>query len=98
MTRTRYRIFESDPGAPGFMTCTVVAWLPVFARPRLVEIVLESWRFLQRERDVSMFGYVIPSNLPRLATLRPPRGNSRPQGIATSYYERRKRSDLPQHY
>ena len=40
----------------------VIAWPPVFARPQLVEIVLDSWRFLQRERDVRMFGYVIMEN------------------------------------
>jgi len=60
MTRSRYRIFETE--YPYFMTCTVVAWLPVFARPQLVEIVLESWRFLQRERDAKIFGYVILEN------------------------------------
>jgi REP element-mobilizing transposase RayT len=60
MTRSRYRIFET--AYPYFMTSTVVAWLPVFARPQLVEIILDSWRFLQRERDVRIFGYVILEN------------------------------------
>jgi REP element-mobilizing transposase RayT len=44
------------------MTDTIVAWLPVFAYPRFVEIVLESWRFLQRERGVRIFGFVIMEN------------------------------------
>jgi REP-associated tyrosine transposase len=60
MTRTRYRIFEEE--YPYFLTCTVVAWLPVFANPRCVEVVFDSWRFLQRERGVRMFGYVILEN------------------------------------
>jgi len=60
MSRTRYRIFETE--YPYFMTCTVVAWLPVFAYPRFVEIVLDSWRFLQRERQTEIFGYVILEN------------------------------------
>ena len=60
MSRTRYCISEEE--SPYFLTCTVVAWLPVFAYPQLVEIVLESWRFLQRERGVRIFGYVILEN------------------------------------
>ncbi|MCL4206017.1 MAG: hypothetical protein KJ000_26330 [Pirellulaceae bacterium] len=38
------------------------------------------------------FGF--PSNLPHLAALRPPGGNSRPDGIRNSFYERRSRGDL----
>ncbi len=60
MTRTRYRIFEQE--YPYFLTNTVVAWLPIFAYPPLVEVVLDSWRFLQRERGVQIFGYVILDN------------------------------------
>jgi len=60
MSRTRYRIFESE--YPYFLTCTIVAWLPVFAYPRFVESILDSWRFLQRERHVDIFGYVILEN------------------------------------
>jgi len=60
MSRTRYRIF--DEGRPHFMTGTVVAWLPVFAYPDFVDIILESWRFLQRERGVRIYGYVVMEN------------------------------------
>src|SRR5438105_2683568 len=52
MTRSRYRIFEQ--GHPHFMTCTVVAWLPVFSQPAFAEIILDSWRFLQRARGVDL--------------------------------------------
>jgi hypothetical protein len=31
MSRSRYRIFESE--YPYFMTCTIVGWAPVFTRP-----------------------------------------------------------------
>ena len=41
------------------MTCTIVGWLPVFARPEAVDIILDSWRNLQREREFKLFGYVI---------------------------------------
>ena len=60
MSRSRYRIFESE--YPYFMTCTIVAWLPVFARPPLVDIIFDSWRFLQRQRGFEIFGYVIMEN------------------------------------
>jgi len=60
MTRTRYRIFESD--SPYFLTNTVVAWLPIFAYPLFVDIILDSWRFLQRDRGVRIFGFVILEN------------------------------------
>ena len=60
MSRSRYRFGES--GYPHFLTCTVVAWLPVFATPRFVEIVLDSWRFLQRKREIEILAFVILEN------------------------------------
>jgi putative transposase len=60
MTRSRYR-FEDGP-APHFLTCTVVGWLPVFTRPEAVEVVLDSWRFLQAHGRLTLFGYVILEN------------------------------------
>ena len=48
MTRARYRMFEDE--YPYFLTCTVVAWLPIFARPTFVEIIFDSWRFLSKFR------------------------------------------------
>ena len=60
MSRSRYRIF--DDAYPYFLTCTVAAWLPVFSRPEFAKIILESWRFLQNERDIDILGYVIMEN------------------------------------
>jgi putative transposase len=60
MTRTRYRIFEEE--YPYFMTATVVGWLPVLAYPPFVEIIFDSWRFLQRERGVEILAYVVLEN------------------------------------
>jgi len=60
MTRTRYRTFEKE--YPYFMTWTIVGWLPVFTRRETVEIVFDSWRYLQRERHLLLFGYVILEN------------------------------------
>lgn len=39
-----------------------------------------------------------PENLPELARLRPPGGNSRPEGIEDSYFARRRRGELPETY
>ena len=60
MTRTRYVIYEKDQ--PHFLTCTVVGWLPIFTRPETVEVVLDSWRFLQRENRLTLYGFVILEN------------------------------------
>lgn len=60
MPRSNYRFFENE--FPYFMTGTIVAWLPVFSRPELVEIVFDSWRFLQRERNIEILAYVIMEN------------------------------------
>jgi hypothetical protein len=37
----------------------------------------------------------LPANLPNLATLRPPGGNTRPQGITQCYFGRQRRGELP---
>jgi len=60
MTRTRYRF--GDDHYPYFMTNTIVAWLPVFAYPAMTAIVLDSWRFLQRERSILILAWVIMEN------------------------------------
>ncbi|HUG69249.1 MAG TPA: hypothetical protein VMM76_15970 [Pirellulaceae bacterium] len=60
MTRTRYRF--GDDHYPHFITNTVVAWLPVFSYPAFAEVVLDSWRFLQRERDIDILAFVIMVN------------------------------------
>jgi len=60
MSRSRYRIYEDTYAH--FLTCTVVGWLPIFTRREAVEIILDSWRFLQRERGLDLFGFVILEN------------------------------------
>jgi hypothetical protein len=39
-----------------------------------------------------------PDNLPHLATLRPPAGNTHPEAIVNSYYAKRQRGELPRTY
>src|SRR5258707_13626039 len=60
MSRTRYRIL--DDRYPYFMTATIVAWLPIFSRPARAQIIFDSWRYLQANRGLMLFGYVIMEN------------------------------------
>jgi len=60
MARSRYRF--GDLNYPHFMTQTVVAWLPVFSQPDLVNVVLDSWKFMQKERDIVVISWVILEN------------------------------------
>ena len=69
MAHSRYRIYETE--FPYFMTCTIVGWLPVFARPEAATIILDSWKFLQKERSLQIFGYVIMENHLHLIGWRP---------------------------
>ena len=60
MTRSRYRIFETDHAY--FLSCTIVGWLPVFTRPETVQIIFDSWRYLQENDRLQIYGYVILEN------------------------------------
>ena len=60
MSRSRYKIGEN--GYPYFLTCTVVGWLPVFTRPETVEVLFESWRFLQASKRLTLFAYIVMEN------------------------------------
>ena len=57
MTRTRYKIYNDE--APHFLTLTIVDWIPLFTNPEIVSLVLESLRFVQKERRVVLYAYVI---------------------------------------
>src|SRR5690606_11384025 len=60
MGRSRYGI--DDPQATHFLTCTIANWLPVFTRPATVNIILDSLRYLQSQRGMTIYGYVILEN------------------------------------
>lgn len=60
MGRSRYTIREER--APHFLTCTVVDWLPIFANPLAVEIVLNSLAFLHKSGRITLWAYVIMEN------------------------------------
>ncbi|MCC9603862.1 transposase [Stieleria sp. JC731] len=60
MGRDRYRFGED--GFPHFMTSTSVAWLPVFCNPSFAEVIFDSWRFLQRMRQIKIIAFVLMEN------------------------------------
>lgn len=60
MGRTRYRF--GDSAYPHFVTCSVVGWLPVFTRPACAEILFDSLKYLQRQRELVLLGYVVMEN------------------------------------
>ncbi len=60
MARDRY-VFH-DPNPPYFVTCTIVEWLPIFANPGAVDIVVDSWSWLIQRQRIILLGYVILEN------------------------------------
>ena len=60
MGRSRYQVVEAR--SPHFFTCSVLGWLPVFARPACAQIVLESWRYLRQQDGLQLYGFVIMEN------------------------------------
>jgi putative transposase len=60
MTRSRYKVY--DNAYPHFLTCTIVDWRPVFTRQDAVQILLDSLNFLQREKRIILFAYVVLEN------------------------------------
>jgi putative transposase len=60
MGRSRYKFGEAE--YPHFLTCTVVGWLPAFTRPEVVQILLDSWQFLQDQNRIALLGYVVLEN------------------------------------
>ena len=69
------------------------------SRARFLQLIGHLWENRKKKVALSLYkelmGY--PRRLPDLSTLRP-RGNTRPEGIRQSYFERRKRGELPEVY
>jgi hypothetical protein len=59
---------------------------------RIIDLAAE----YDRELYLQLMGF--PRDLPNLRQLRPPGGNSRPDGIENSHYEMRQRDELPDEY
>ncbi len=60
MARTRYKIYQKE--APHFLTCTTVNWLPLFSQPEIVDILFASLKFLQDNKRLLIFSYIIMEN------------------------------------
>jgi len=57
MGRSRYRF--GAPDAPHFLTSSIVNWRPLFSRPAMAQIILDSFAWLQRNDGMKLHGYVI---------------------------------------
>jgi putative transposase len=60
MARSRYKILNNQ--YPYYLTSTTVEWLPLFIDPDAVQIILDSLRFLQKEKRLLIYSYVIKEN------------------------------------
>lgn len=58
MSRTRYKVFVED-NSPYFITATTVNWLPLFNKPEIAQIVIDSLRFLQENKRIIIYSYVL---------------------------------------
>jgi putative transposase len=58
--RSRYRITELE--SPHFITCTIVVWLPVFTRPKYLEIITAFLAFCRQQKGLRLHAYVILDN------------------------------------
>jgi hypothetical protein len=67
----------------------------VFRRRQMIAMLGE---LETRRPDLHALWLGYPDNLPDLARLRPPGGNTRPPGIEQSHFARRKRAELPVRY
>lgn len=59
MARTRYQVLGPQPH---FITCSTVQWMPIFSKPELVTVLLDSLRFLQTQQRLTLYSYVIMEN------------------------------------
>lgn len=60
MSRSRYKIYESE--YPYFITSSFVRGYPLFADPDVARIILEGFQFLQDQRQVTLYAYVLMEN------------------------------------
>jgi len=58
--RSRYKVAELQ--SPHFLTCTIVGWLPVFSRPKYLDIITASLTFCQEQKGLGLHAYVILDN------------------------------------
>lgn len=60
MGRSRFKFHENY--YPYFITSSIVDGIPLFSDSHIANIILDSLRFIQIDRDVKLYGYVIMDN------------------------------------
>ena len=60
MARSTYKVLNTH--YPYFITSSIVDWLPIFAFPEIANIILKSLCFMQTDREVILYSYVILEN------------------------------------
>ncbi|QTA80914.1 transposase IS200-like domain-containing protein [Desulfonema limicola] len=60
MGRSRYRFIKNNQ--PHFLTCTIVNWLPLFGKPAIAGIVIDSLKFMYDNQRLKLYAYVIMEN------------------------------------
>ena len=86
-------------GADLIEVCRLNRPLLVNARRMIMEILeMLAASTSDKARRLLQHYLAFPENLPDLSNLQPPEGNERPEGIADSYFERRRRGQLPESY
>ncbi len=60
MGRSRYKICEVDK--PHFITLTILHWIPIFTRQETVQVVINSFKYLQQNDNLKIFAYIILEN------------------------------------
>jgi len=60
MGRSRYTIREESK--PHFLTCSIIHWLPLFSKPAIAKIVIDTLNFMQENKRINLFAFVIMEN------------------------------------
>jgi len=58
--RSRYRI--NNPDVAHFITCTVVAWLPIFTKAVRCDVIVESLEYCRAHKALKIYAWVILDN------------------------------------
>lgn len=56
----KYKI--RDQHGLNFLTCTICGWVDLFSRPEYRNIILASWKYCSKHKDLQVWGYVIMTN------------------------------------
>ncbi|SMO53655.1 REP-associated tyrosine transposase [Gracilimonas mengyeensis] len=60
MGRSRYKFHEEY--YPYFITSTILEELPLLSKPQIAQILLDQFIFMQKEKQVTLYAYVIMPN------------------------------------